>query len=79
MRRGAEAGSHTDRNRRNDPLPQQQSAKTAVHVNRVLRELREEGLVTFQHGHVEIHDLNALMELADFDKAYLDHDSPLLK
>jgi len=52
---------------------------TAVHVNRVLRELREEGLVTFQHGLVQIHDLNALMAFADFDKAYLDHDGPLLK
>ncbi|MEB3418726.1 Crp/Fnr family transcriptional regulator [Salipiger marinus] len=52
---------------------------SAVHVNRVLRELREEGLVTFQHGHVEIHDLDALVLLADFDKTYLDHDGPLLK
>lgn len=52
---------------------------SAVHVNRVLRELREEGLVTFQHGRVEIHDLDALVLLADFDKTYLDHDGPLLK
>lgn len=52
---------------------------SAVHVNRVLRELREDGLVTFQHGQVEIHDLDALVLLADFDKTYLDHDGPLLK
>lgn len=52
---------------------------SAVHVNRVLRELRDDGLVTFQHGQVEIHDLNALVQLADFDKTYLDHDGPLLK
>jgi len=52
---------------------------SAVHVNRVLRELREAGLVTFQHGQVEIHDLDALVRLADFDKAYLDHDGPLLR
>lgn len=32
---------------------------SAVHVNCVLRELREDGLVTFQHGRVEIHDLVA--------------------
>jgi CRP-like cAMP-binding protein len=51
---------------------------SAVHVNRVLRELREDGLVTFQHGQVEIHDLDALAMLADFDKSYLDHDGPLL-
>ena len=52
---------------------------SAVHVNRVLRELREEGLATFQHGKVTIHDLDGLVALADFDKAYLDHDGPLLK
>lgn len=52
---------------------------SAVHINRVLRELREDGLVTFQHGKVEIHDLDALVQLADFDKTYLDHDGPLLK
>lgn len=52
---------------------------TAIHVNRVLRELREDGLVTFQQGKVEIHDLNALVLLADFDRTYLDHDGPLLK
>ncbi len=52
---------------------------SAVHVNRVLRELRESGLVTFQQGQVEIHDLDGLVALADFDKTYLDHDGPLLK
>jgi CRP-like cAMP-binding protein len=51
---------------------------SAVHVNRVLRELREDGLVTFQHGKVVIHDLDRLIAFADFDKAYLDHDGPLL-
>ncbi len=52
---------------------------SAVHVNRVLRELREDGLLTFQHGKVTIHDLDRLVLLADFDKSYLDHDGPLLK
>ena len=52
---------------------------SAVHVNRVLRELREVGLVTFQQGKVTIHDLDGLVALADFDKSYLDHDGPLLK
>ncbi|WP_210319321.1 Crp/Fnr family transcriptional regulator [Aureimonas glaciei] len=49
---------------------------SAVHVNRVLR---EDGLATFQNGQVEIHDLDGLMRLADFDKSYLDHDGPLLR
>lgn len=52
---------------------------SAVHINRVLRELREDGLLTFQRGQVEIHDLDALVALADFDKTYLDHDGPLLR
>jgi CRP-like cAMP-binding protein len=51
---------------------------SAVHVNRVLRELRDDGLVTFQHGKVTIHDLDGLVALADFDKTYLDHEGPLL-
>jgi CRP-like cAMP-binding protein len=52
---------------------------SAVHVNRVLRQLREMGLLTFQKGHVTIDDFDGLVALADFDKAYLDHDGPLLR
>jgi len=52
---------------------------SAVHVNRVLRELRERGLVTFQHGQVTFEDLEGLVALADFDMTYLDHEGPLLK
>ncbi len=51
---------------------------SAVHVNRVLRQLREMGLMTFQKGHVSIDDFDRLVTLADFDTAYLDHDGPLL-
>lgn len=51
---------------------------SAVHVNRVLRELREDGLVTFQHGEVEFHDLKGLIALADFDSDYLDQNGVLL-
>ncbi|MFZ5708415.1 MAG: Crp/Fnr family transcriptional regulator [Pseudomonadota bacterium] len=52
---------------------------SAVHVNRVLRQLRENGLVTFRDGHVSIHDHDRLVELAEFDPAYLDQAGPLLK
>ena len=52
---------------------------TAVHVNRVLRQLREQGLVTFQKGRVTFHDFNALVTLAGFDTGYLDQDGPLLR
>jgi CRP-like cAMP-binding protein len=52
---------------------------SAVHVNRVLRELREEGLVTFQRGRVVFDDYDALVQFSGFDRAYLDHEGPLLK
>lgn len=51
---------------------------SAVHVNRVLRQLRETGLMTFREGHVTFHDLDRLVDLAEFDPAYLDHTGPLL-
>ncbi len=51
---------------------------SAVHVNRVLRRLREDGLATFQNGRVTIDDLDRLVALAEFDPAYLDHTGPLL-
>lgn len=52
---------------------------SAVHVNRVLRHLREAGLVTFQRGHVAFDNFAGLVELAQFDTAYLDQDGPLLR
>jgi CRP-like cAMP-binding protein len=52
---------------------------TAVHINRVLRQLRERGLLTFRDGEVIFDDLDGLIALAEFDTAYLDHEGPLLK
>ena len=52
---------------------------SAIHVNRVLRQLREAGVVTFRDGHVTFHDHGALVDLAAFDPAYLDQTGPLLK
>ena len=52
---------------------------SAVHVNRVLRELREDGLVVFRNGRVEFTDFAGLVELSDFDMDYLDHEGPLYK
>ncbi len=49
---------------------------SAVHVNRVLRQLREDGLVTFQDGHVTFDDFAALITFAGFEGDYLDHDGP---
>lgn len=52
---------------------------SAVHVNRVLRHLREEGLVTFQKGRIAFDDVGRLKALAAFDMTYLDQDGPLLR
>jgi len=52
---------------------------SAVHVNRVLRILRDDGLVTFQKGRVTFYDIDRLRGLAGFEAGYLDHDGPLLR
>jgi CRP-like cAMP-binding protein len=58
-------------------LPLQQSdiasacGITAVHANRVLRDLRERGIVTVGSGLVKIGDLAALHREAEFDEQYL--------
>jgi CRP-like cAMP-binding protein len=44
---------------------------TSVHVNRMLRQLRSEGLMTFRNSVVEIHDLEGLERVAEFDRSYL--------
>jgi len=48
-----------------------------VHVNRVLREIREAGLMTFQNGRVTYDDFDALTDFAAFDRGYLDQDGPV--
>lgn len=45
---------------------------SAVHVNRVLRDLREAGLVTFQNGRVSFDDLEELIAFADYTGDHLD-------
>ena len=44
---------------------------TAIHVNRVLRQLRELGLLTMRKDSVQIHDFNRLRNLAGFQGGYL--------
>jgi CRP-like cAMP-binding protein len=44
---------------------------TAIHVNRVLRQLRERALLTLRAGRVHIHDLRQLRKLAGFEGGYL--------
>ena len=51
---------------------------TAVHVNRILRQLREKGLLTFHSGLITFIDYDRLVSLAEFDPVYLDQSGPLL-
>jgi CRP-like cAMP-binding protein len=44
---------------------------TSVHVNRMLRRLRDDEILTFRGGQVRIHDWQRLQRLAEFDTAYL--------
>jgi CRP-like cAMP-binding protein len=44
---------------------------TSVHVNRMLKQLRDDRLVTFRGGAVSVHDLPRLQQVAEFDPTYL--------
>ena len=44
---------------------------TAIHVNRVLRQLREHKLLTLQDGVARIHDFEGLRTLSGFQSSYL--------
>jgi CRP-like cAMP-binding protein len=63
------------------PLTQEEIGEalgiTAVHANRVIRQLREHGVVELQRGRVNVLDEGKFRELADFDNRYL-HQSPAL-
>ncbi|RED43071.1 hypothetical protein DFP90_1401, partial [Aestuariispira insulae] len=52
---------------------------SAIHLNRCLRKLREDNLLTFQSGKVTYLDLMALTRLAEFDSDYLDHLKPVIQ
>ena len=49
---------------------------TSVHVNRMLKELREQGAVEFRSGRVTLMNLDKLKRIAEFDPLYLYLDSP---
>jgi CRP-like cAMP-binding protein len=46
-------------------------ALTSVHVNRMLRSLREEGILTFRRSEVDIRNLPLLESMANFDPTFL--------
>jgi len=44
---------------------------TSVHVNRMLKMLRDDGLLTFRNGEVVVHDRARLQQVAEFSPSYL--------
>lgn len=46
---------------------------TTIHLNRVLRQLREIGLVVFREGMVKFPDIQRAAEFTGFELGYLDH------
>lgn len=63
------------------PLTQEQIGEalgiTPVHANRVIKQLRQDGVVELHRGRVTVLDEGKLLELAGFDDRYL-HLSPML-
>ena len=51
---------------------------SALHINRVHRELRGAGLMTFHKGRVPLDDFAGLAALAELNKAQLDQDGARL-
>lgn len=51
---------------------------SAVHVNRVLRQLREAGMLTFRDGFVAFTDYDRLAAFVRFDPAYMDQRAPFI-
>lgn len=47
------------------------SGLTSVHVNRMLKSLRDDGLLTFRNGEVIVHDWERLQRVAEFSADYL--------
>ena len=61
------------------PMTQEQLADavglTAVHVNRVLKQLGEEGLISRDRRTITIEDWQRLRQVGDFNERYLHHDA----
>ena len=61
------------------PMTQEQLADavglTSVHVNRVLKQLGEEGLISRDRRSIVIEDWKRMREAGDFNERYLHHDS----
>jgi CRP-like cAMP-binding protein len=65
------------------PMTQEQLADavglTSVHVNRVLRQLEEEGLIDRNRRAITISDWARLRDAGDFNERYLHHDARVMR
>jgi DNA-binding GntR family transcriptional regulator len=52
---------------------------TSVHVNRVLRQLEEEGLIDRNRRAITISDWARLRDVGDFNERYLHHDAKAMQ
>jgi CRP-like cAMP-binding protein len=50
-------------------------ALSAVHVNRVIMDLRQSSLITFRNQQLTLHDMERLRAMAGFDARYLHLDA----
>ena len=49
---------------------------STVHVNRMLKALRDANLVQVDGSEIAVQDWQALTEFAEFDSGYLSHERP---
>ena len=78
-----EAAGMAENHRYELPMTQEQLADavglTSVHVNRVLRQLQEEGLIDRNRRAITITDWPRLRNAGDFNERYLHHDAKAMQ
>jgi CRP-like cAMP-binding protein len=78
-----EAAGMAQNHRYELPMTQEQLADavglTSVHVNRVLRQLAEEGLIERNRRAITIADWGRLRDAGDFNERYLHHDAKVMR
>ncbi len=74
----ANSGARAEIDRFECPLRQSDLGEavgvSTVHMNRILKDLRERGLLSFRNGTVEFLNRNKLLALVEFDSSYLHAD-----
>jgi len=78
-----EAAGLAENHRYELPMTQEQLADavglTSVHVNRVLRQLEEDGLISRKKRAIVIEDWHRMRDVGDFNERYLHHDGVIAR